>query len=76
METAARAYRHVLRCTPHVPQVLHPARLTERVHELVLPKSIPARIRQLILYNHYHEEEIDKFVRELTFERGLYKHFL
>ena len=50
--------------------------LTERVHKVVWQKSISAQIRQLILYINDAKGKVDGFVRELTFDKQLYKHFL
>ena len=50
--------------------------LTESVYKVVLQKSIPPPIRQLILHISNNEGQIDRFVRELTFAKRHYKHFL
>ena len=50
--------------------------LIESIHKVVLQKSIPAQIRRLSLYIGNNEEEVDGFVRELTFAVRLDTHFL
>ena len=52
------------------------AYLTQSIFKDVLQKSSPAQIRQLILYNSNIEGSVDEFVRELTFAKRLYGHFL
>jgi len=52
------------------------AYLTESVYKVVSQKSIPTQIRQLIFYISNSKEYVDGFVRELTFAKRLYKHFL
>ena len=48
--------------------------LTDTVYEVGLKKSIPAQIRQLILYHYQLKEQVDGFLRELTFTIRLYEH--
>ena len=48
----------------------------EDAFQVVLQKSIPAQIRQLILYISNNEGQVDGFVRELSFAKRRYKHFL
>ena len=43
--------------------------LTDSVYKVVLLESIPAQIRQLILYYYKYKEQVDEFVRELTFAK-------
>ena len=50
--------------------------LTESVCENVVQKSIPARISQLIFYVSIGKGQVDEFVRELTFAKRRYEHFL
>ena len=50
--------------------------LTESVYKVVWLKSIPAQIRQLILDYYLNKEQVDEFVRELTFDKRPYRHFL
>ena len=50
--------------------------LTESVHTVVLQKSTPAQIHQLILYVNTYKGYSDGFVRELTFAKRLYRHYL
>ena len=52
------------------------AYLTESVDKVVSQKSIPAQIRQLSLYMSNNKGPVDGVVRELTFAKRLYKHFL
>ena len=46
------------------------------VYEVVSQKSIPAQISQLILYIRYIQGQVDGFVRESTYAKRLYGHFL
>ena len=50
--------------------------ISQNVFMFCFAKSIPAQIRQLILYIIYNKRRVDGFVRELTFAKRLYKHFL
>jgi hypothetical protein len=50
--------------------------LTKSIYTFVLPKSIAAQIRQRILHHHPYKEQVDAFVRELTFARRLGQHLL
>ena len=50
--------------------------LTESVYKVVLQMSISAHIRQLILHMSNNKEYVDEFVRESTFAKRVYKHFL
>ena len=50
--------------------------LSERVYRVVLKRSISAQIRQLILDHYWDTESVDRFVRELTCAKYLYKRFL
>jgi hypothetical protein len=50
--------------------------LTESFYRVVLQKSIPAQIRQLILCISDGQVWFHGFVRELTFAKQLYKHFV
>ena len=52
------------------------AYLTQKVYKVVLQKSISVPIRQLILFIIRNEGYADGFVRELTFEERVCKHFL
>ena len=45
--------------------------LTSSVFKVVWQKSNSPQIRQLILYFHSYEEQVDKFVWELTFAKRL-----
>ena len=49
--------------------------LTESVYKVAFQESIPPQIRQLILHC-CQKEQFDGFVRELTSEKRLHKHFL
>ena len=44
---------------------------TESVFKVVLQKSTPPQIRPLILYYHQYKEQVDGFVWELIFAKGL-----
>ena len=50
--------------------------LPKSIYKIALQKSIPTQIRRLILYYHWYEEWVDRFVRKLTFAKRRYKHFL
>jgi len=45
-------------------------------HLQSLQKSFPARIHQLILYISSNKEQVNESVRELTFAKRRYEHFL
>ena len=49
---------------------------TESVYEVVLQKWISPQIRQRILHDYRNKELVDGFVREQTFAKRRYKHFL
>ena len=50
--------------------------LTDSLYAVVVLVSIPAQIRQLILYYRQYKKQVDEFVRDLTFVKRQYKHFL
>ena len=50
--------------------------LTESVYLVVLQKSIPAQIPQLVLHVSDNKGYVDGFVRESTFAKRPYNHFL
>ena len=50
--------------------------LSKSVFKIILQKSIPPQIRQLNLDDYVYKEQVDGFVRELTFAKRLEKHFL
>jgi len=58
--------------SPHGRSQIHP---TKSVYKVVSQKSISSEIRQLVIYISNHEGYVNRFVREFTLAKQLYKHF-
>ena len=64
-QVKSRGFRNFLRKATFLP---------ENVYELVLQESVPAQIRQRIRQYYFYKEQVDGFVREVTFAKRLCKH--
>ena len=60
-----------------VPSLLDSGLVSQKVFiTSFLQKSIPPQIRQLVIYYYLYEEQVDGFVRELTFAKRLHQNIM